>query len=90
MSRQLLRYGKDGTFNGSLSSFEVARKIKLESTAEKLLLTASKKLNLSARSYFKTIKNLINASKNELKNVEGIGEKTATNIIDVTNREFKE
>lgn len=56
LSRQLLRYGKDGTFNGSLSSFEVARKIKLESTAEKLLLTASKKLNLSARSYFKTIK----------------------------------
>ena len=25
-----------------------------------------------------------------LKDVEGIGEKTATNIIDVTNREFKE
>ena len=29
-------------------------------------------------------------SKNELKDVEGIGEKTATNIIDVTQREFKE
>ena len=40
--------------------------------------------------HFKTIRNLINASKKELKEVEGIGEKTAKNIIDVTNREFKE
>ncbi|WP_455645944.1 DEAD/DEAH box helicase [Methanosphaera sp.] len=40
--------------------------------------------------HFKTVKNLVNASKNELKEVEGIGEKTATNIIDVTQREFKE
>lgn len=40
--------------------------------------------------HFKTVKNLINASKKELKDVEGIGEKTATNIIDVTQREFKE
>jgi Fanconi anemia group M protein len=40
--------------------------------------------------HFKTVKNIVNASKNELKDVEGIGEKTATNIIDVTNREFKE
>ena len=41
-------------------------------------------------SYFKTVKNIINASKNDLKKVEGIGEKTATNILDVTNSEFKE
>ena len=40
--------------------------------------------------HFKTVKNVVNASKKELKEVEGIGEKTATNIIDVTNREFKE
>ena len=40
--------------------------------------------------HFKTIRNLINASKKELKEVEGIGEKTAKNIIDVTNREFKD
>lgn len=40
--------------------------------------------------HFKTIKNLVNASKKDLKSVEGIGEKTATNIIDVTQREFKE
>lgn len=40
--------------------------------------------------HFKTVKNLVNASKNELKEVEGIGEKTASGIIDVTQREFKE
>lgn len=40
--------------------------------------------------HFKNVKNIVNASKNELKDVEGIGEKTATNIIDVTQREFKE
>ena len=40
--------------------------------------------------HFKTVKNLINASKKELKDVEGIGEKTAANIIDVTTSEFKD
>lgn len=40
--------------------------------------------------HFKTVKNLFTASKKELKDVEGIGEKTATNIIDVTTSEFKE
>ena len=40
--------------------------------------------------HFKNVKNIVNASKNELKDVEGIGEKTATNIIDVTQREYKE
>ena len=54
--RQERRYGCGGHYNGSLSSFEVTQKIKLEQAAEKLLSEASKKLNLSARSYFKTIK----------------------------------
>lgn len=40
--------------------------------------------------HFKTVKNLVNANKKELKEVEGIGEKTASGIIDVTQREFKE
>lgn len=40
--------------------------------------------------HFKTVKKLFTASKKELKDVEGIGEKTATNIIDVTTSEFKE
>lgn len=54
--RQKARYRRDGVYNSSLSSFEVSQKIKLEPAAEKLLSSASEKLNLSARSYFKTIK----------------------------------
>lgn len=56
ISRQRARYGRDGIYNSSLSSFEVSQKLKLESSAEKLLAKASEQLNLSARSYFKTIK----------------------------------
>ena len=56
ISRQRARYGRDGVYNSSLSSFEVSQKLKLEPSAEKLLASASEKLNLSARSYFKTIK----------------------------------
>ena len=54
--RQRQRYGKDGIYNSSLSSFEVTKLIKLEAEAEKILADASERLNLSARSYFKTIK----------------------------------
>ena len=56
IARQKVRYGRDGVYNSSLSSFEVSQKLKLEPAAEKLLAEASEKLNLSARSYFKTIK----------------------------------
>ena len=56
IARQKARYGKDGMYNSSLSSFEVSQKLKLEPAAEKLLAQASEQLNLSARSYFKTIK----------------------------------
>ena len=56
IERQRMRYGWDGVYNGSLSSFEVSQKIKIEPAAEKLLATASEQLNLSARAYFKTIK----------------------------------
>ena len=54
--RQQARYGRPGVCNSSLSSFEVSQKIKLESAAEKLLAEASRRLALSARAYFKTIK----------------------------------
>lgn len=54
--RQRRRYGKDGIYNSSLSSFEVTKLIKLEAEAERILASASERLNLSARSYFKTIK----------------------------------
>ena len=56
IERQKKRYGRGGVYNGSLSSFEVAKMLKLEPSAEKLLANASEKLSLSARSYFKTIK----------------------------------
>ena len=54
--RQKARYGRDGVYNGSLSSFQVSQLLKLDSGAETLLANASEKLNLSARAYFKTIK----------------------------------
>lgn len=54
--RQRQRYGKDGIYNSSLSSFEVTKLIKLEAEAERILANASERLNLSARSFFKTIK----------------------------------
>ena len=56
IARQKARYGRDGVYNSSLSSFRVSQQIKLEPEAEQLLASASEKLNLSARSYFKTIK----------------------------------
>lgn len=56
IERQKSRYGRDGVYNSSLSSFEVSQKLKLEPAAERLLARASEQLNLSARSYFKTIK----------------------------------
>ncbi len=56
VARQKARYSKDGVYNSSLSSYDVARLLKLAPEAEKLLAAASERLNLSARSYFKTIK----------------------------------
>ena len=56
IKRQKARYGRDGIYNSSLSSFEVSQKMKMDQAAEKLLSQASEKLSLSARSYFKTIK----------------------------------
>ena len=54
--KQKSRFGRDGIYNSSLSSYQVANNLKMSSVAKKLLLSASEKLNLSARSYFKTIK----------------------------------
>ena len=56
IARQKARYGQDGVYNSSLSSFQVSKMLQLEPAAEKMLAAASEKLNLSARSYFKTIK----------------------------------
>ena len=54
--RQKARYKEDGIYNSSLSSFAVSQKLQLDPAAERLLASASEKLQLSARSYFKTIK----------------------------------
>ena len=56
IKRQRRRYGRNGIYNSSLSSFEVSKLLKLEPNAEKLLADASERLSLSARAYFKTIK----------------------------------
>ena len=56
IARQRERYGRDGVFNSSLSSFEISQKIKLPEKTKALLADASERLGLSARAYFKTIK----------------------------------
>jgi magnesium chelatase family protein len=56
LKRQANRYGKNGFYNASLSSYEATRLLKMDKPAEDLLQSASNKLQLSARAYFKTIK----------------------------------
>lgn len=56
IERQKRRFGRDGVFNSSLSSFQVSKMLKLEKAAEKLLAEAARAVDLSARAYFKTIK----------------------------------
>ena len=54
--QQSLRYKNSYTRNGNLSSFQVSTELKLTPSARKFLKSASEKFQLSARSYFKTIK----------------------------------
>lgn len=56
IQRQHRRYGKSDFYNSSLSSHQISSQIKLSKNARALLLTATEKLNLSARSYFKVLK----------------------------------
>ena len=56
VARQRQRYGRGGVYNSSLSSFQVTEKLSLAPPVRKLLASASERLNLSARAYFKTIK----------------------------------
>lgn len=53
MNKQFNRCGK---FNSSLSSYETVQLCPLNSTDQQFLDTAAKRLNLSARAYFKTLK----------------------------------
>lgn len=56
LKRQANRYGGTGIYNASLSSYEVSSILKMTPEAEQVLSSASDKLQLSARAYFKTIK----------------------------------
>lgn len=56
LKMQLTRYERSGKYNGSLTSKDVDRYIALSPPTKTFLLNAAKKLDLSARSYFKIIK----------------------------------
>ena len=56
MQRQRARYKRDGFYNAALSTYEISKLLQMTAEAEQLLSSASDKLQLSARSYFKTIK----------------------------------
>ena len=53
---QIKRYNSSTIYNGSLTSSQVQRFIKVSDDAKQLLTTAGERLGLSARSYFKVIK----------------------------------
>lgn len=56
VQRQYKRYQKNNFYNSSLSSHQVSTLLQIEPKTEQFLQNASKKLNLSARAYFKVIK----------------------------------
>lgn len=56
VTSQYNRYGSSKKYNGTLSSKDVTSHIALSPAVEGFLLKAAKKLDLSARSYFKVIK----------------------------------
>lgn len=53
---QKIRYKSSNIYNASLSSASIKKHFKLSTEARNLLLSASSKLQLTARSYFKVIK----------------------------------
>ena len=56
IDRQHNRYQDPYIYNGSLSSAKAATLLTLDSAAERLLRSAAENLNLSARSFYKTLK----------------------------------
>ncbi|MBR0403144.1 YifB family Mg chelatase-like AAA ATPase [Candidatus Saccharibacteria bacterium] len=56
ITRQKARYNSTDIYNASLSSHQVVKLLDLSIKAKNILKSASDKLNLSARSYFKVIK----------------------------------
>ena len=53
---QKMRYNSSSIYNGSLSSADIKKQLHLSPEARKLLLSASQRLTLTTRSYFKIIK----------------------------------
>jgi len=53
---QKVRYNSSNIYNASLSSSAIKKQLTLSPEARKILLTASRQLELTARSYFKVIK----------------------------------
>ncbi|MBQ3468273.1 YifB family Mg chelatase-like AAA ATPase [Candidatus Saccharibacteria bacterium] len=56
INRQHFRYQNPCLYNSSLSSTEAVKYLKINPSAEALLRSAAKSLNLSARSFYKTFK----------------------------------
>ncbi len=56
IQRQRQRYQSTGVYNGSLTSAEVTRLVHLQPPARDILHQATKRFNLSMRSYFKILK----------------------------------
>lgn len=56
IQRQYARYGKNNFYNSSLSSHQISAFLDLSPDAEQLLCSASERLGMSARAYFKVIK----------------------------------
>ena len=78
--RQQQRYGKTDFYNSSLSSHQVSTLLKITSDAQHFLTTASEKLNLSARAYFKIIK-----VAQTIADLEGASQITSTHITEALN-----
>jgi len=55
-TEQMNRYNSSNIYNASLTSKDIRKYLSLSPEAQQLLLSASQKLNLTARSYFKVIK----------------------------------
>jgi len=69
-------------------------KVKWSNTDEAIFVVSSifgigEKRAKNLLSYFNTIKNIVNSTKEELMKVDGIGEKTANHILEIINLRFQ-
>ncbi len=73
------RYGKKSVYNANLSSKQIKDLFELSDEVKQLLTTAARNLNLSTRSYFKTIK--VARSIADLEKTEHIAQKHITEAL---------